>query len=317
MKVCVYSSTLLKTDYKRQIFKQFATGVTAAGDTSYEQYELKYKEADVGVIFGAVRDKPSKAHLHQLKAEVINKHKPNDSLIVFDNPTIGRKLTDINKSNPYLRIGLNSFMQDDGIFNNENCKPDRWEKIKSTLGLEVKPWRRSGSHILIILQKLYDASLRGVEKERPLKHLKWLENVVQEIKSNSDREIIIRPHPLSLNDPREMSWLMDSKIPVQPRCGKSIVDDLKNCWACVTFTSGSAIDAIIEGIPTVTYDSGSMAYPICDKDCKDIENISMPDRDQWLHNLAYTQWHMNEMDSGAPWLHLKERVNENPNLSVL
>tara|TARA_Y100000593_G_scaffold94381_1_gene193196 strand:- start:1270 stop:2232 length:963 start_codon:yes stop_codon:yes gene_type:complete len=315
LKVGVFNSTLSDTDSKRQVFKDFAKGVISQGDEAFVQENLEYKECDVAVIFGAVRDKPSKAHLHKLKAEIIEKHKPNNSLLVFDNAVIGRKINEPGAA-PYYRLGINGFLNDEADFNNINSKPERWEKIKKDLGQEIKPWRKRGSYILLILQKMFDASLRGIESERPRKHIEWALNVIDEIHKTTDRPIIIRPHPLSLSSLDELEWMkiLKENIPIRKRVTiisvGTISDVLRDCWACVTYTSGSAVDALLDGIPTVTYDGGSMGYPICEHDCKNIENLSMPDRKQWLYNLAYTQWHVKEMSTGEPWLHLRDRIGK-------
>lgn len=313
MKVGVFNCTLSSSDPKRKVFVDFAKGVLEAGDDSFVQEELAYKDCDVAVIFGAVRrDKVHKRDLHNLKADIINKHQKDNSLLVFDNPVIGRKLTNVNDSNPYLRIGINSFMNDEGIFNNLNSPSDRWEKIKQQLNIDVKPWREDGEHILIMLQKFNDASLRGDERTRPENHVIWARTMAQQIRLVSERPVIFRPHP---EDRSSSNYTKIQKIANEYNCtldtsNTDVVNSLKNCWACVTFSSGSAVDALLEGVPTVVSDSGSMAYPICDHSCLNIENISMNDRTQWLYDLSYTQWHINEMSLGLPWMHLKPKLEE-------
>lgn len=67
----------------------------------------------------------------------------------------------------------------------------------------------------------------------------------------------------------------------------------------VTLNSSVAIDAILRGIPTVVEDEGGMAWPgfrVAD------------DRLPWLHWLAWTQWHHDEIAAGEPIRHLFEHI---------
>ena len=57
---------------------------------------------------------------------------------------------DITQSRNYLRYGY------DGIFPNtaeycwDNPNPQRWEKIKKDLNIELKPWRLGGGQYILI-----------------------------------------------------------------------------------------------------------------------------------------------------------------------
>lgn len=315
MKVGIYSCTLSGGDTKRKAFANFAEGVNASGDEAFLQTKLAYEECDVAMIFGAVRDKPGKKDMHDLKQEIIDIHKDKGTLLVVDNPVIGRKLTSVNASNPYLRIGWNSFMQDEANFCNEDSPPDRWEIIKKELKIDLEEWKTSGDEIVIMLQKLLDASLGGVEKERPQKHMEWLIEQVLDIRKQTDKRIVIRPHPQSTNEELKyidkiVTQLTKKSPPISLDRGQTVEMAMGKAWAVVTYTSGSAVDALIAGVPTIACHPGSMAYPICDHDCSNINAPSLTSRVPWIYDLAYTQWHINEFASGAPWKHLRRSLNE-------
>jgi hypothetical protein len=82
------------------------------------------------------------------------------------------------------------------------------------------------------------------------------------------------------------------------------VEDLQGAHAVVTFNSNTGVDAVIAGVPIFTIDRGSMAWEVSDHDLSEIEKPNLYDREQWAHNLAYTQWTMAEMAGGWAWSHL-------------
>ena len=79
---------------------------------------------------------------------------------------------------------------------------------------------------------------------------------------------------------------------------------LQGAKAVVTYNSTSAVDAIVQGIPAITMDKGSISYPVSQHTLADIKALEYPDRTQWLNGLGYAQWTMVEMSKGLPWAHL-------------
>ena len=76
-------------------------------------------------------------------------------------------------------------------------------------------------------------------------------------------------------------------------------------WAqagqAITLNSSVAVDAVLAGVPTVTMDEGAMAWSVAGHHPDD---FLTPDRTEWLHWLAWTQWHWTEIAEGKPWAHL-------------
>jgi hypothetical protein len=69
----------------------------------------------------------------------------------------------------------------------------------------------------------------------------------------------------------------------------------------ITLNSSVGVDAVLNGIPTVTMDDGAMAWDVTSHVPHE---TSTPDRTEWLHWLAWTQWSWNEIAEGTPWAHL-------------
>jgi hypothetical protein len=57
------------------------------------------------------------------------------------------------------------------------------------------------------------------------------------------------------------------------------------------------VDAAIRGIPVVSYDPHSPVAPIAGR----VRDIRRPFREQWIRDLAWHNWHVDEIASGAAW----------------
>lgn len=145
---------------------------------------------------------------------------------------------------------------------------DRRKKFK----VRLKPWRQ-GEEIIFI-----------PAPANPLwfhQQTNWNEEAIDKLVSITNRKIVIKA---------------DKKQP--------LLGTLNNCWALVTHSSVAGVEAVINGIPVV-----------CDKSCPahavgvDLDNIEypeIPDREQWLNTLTYSQFTLQEMQSGAAWSIIKE-----------
>jgi hypothetical protein len=80
--------------------------------------------------------------------------------------------------------------------------------------------------------------------------------------------------------------------------------DFGDCKAAVCLNSSVAVKAVMQGVPTVTMDEGSMAWDVTGHS---LDDIRTPDRLPWAHVLAWTQWSHDEIREGKPIAHLFER----------
>jgi len=168
-------------------------------------------------------------------------------------------------------------------FKNKDMPSDRF----NALGIEVKPWKQ-GDFLLLCGQVPWDASVDHIDM------MKWLDDAVIEIRKVTDRPIIFRPHPSFKQ--AMVGRTLYSKEPLEK--------DLKDAWAVVTFSSNTGVEAAIAGVPVFAFDEGAMALPVANTKWTELEDPRMPDRTQWLNNLAYCQWTPDEMREGLPWKHL-------------
>jgi len=309
----IFTEKLPNDSYAKKSLLAFAKGIQKVGDYCEIVDKLKYKECDVAVIFGDVRDAPAKKKRMRLKAEVKGRH-IHRGLIVIDTPVLMRPF---DKNENFRRVGIDSLFADLGNFNNQNSDDKRWKLLSNQYNIELNFSNKRGDNIYILLQRFYDASLKGSQRFRPKKYFTWLEGVLEELNNETDRKVIIRPHPGSLNVDEELDLIEEFRRKINRKNiafdyqKKSLFEVLDDAFVTITYNSGSAIDSLLYGIPNITYDRGSHAYSIVQNNSKNIEQIQMPPKDkfmQWLYNLSYVDWCLNEMQNGLPWLHLKKEI---------
>tara|TARA_Y100000310_G_scaffold27729_1_gene26346 strand:+ start:6953 stop:7858 length:906 start_codon:yes stop_codon:yes gene_type:complete len=201
----------------------------------------------------------------------------------------------------HYRFAWNGFMADDGYFCNENSPPDRFQMFQKYQGIVVHPWQtlqareKDNKHILITLQKEDDSSLRGLNVN------KWAAETVANIKRETDRKIIVRPHPLN----KRPYWPLAN---VEWSQKTDLIDDLKNCHAVVTYSSLSGIEAITRGIPVFPRSAANFAWSFGNHFLTRIEDPQYFKREQRLYNLGYTSWDTEEVGDGTLWKHLNKRT---------
>ena len=88
-------------------------------------------------------------------------------------------------------------------------------------------------------------------------------------------------------------------------------------YCCITRTSAGIIPAILNGVPSISEDDYNICNPVSDRDLSNIENILKPDREQWVNDLCYAEWSMDELLTGEAWSHLRPHVNKNNNESAI
>ncbi len=156
---------------------------------------------------------------------------------------------------------------------NEDKNPN-WDRFNK-LGLELKPWRKSGRYILLIppsevMEKFF--SLEG-----------WGQDTIKELKKFTDRSVIVH--------------YKNSVTPL-----KEIMPD---AHCVVSSHSNAGIDALMSGCPVIfTHPERTLG------ELKDIENPPM-NRD-FLARLANHVWSLDEMREGIPWKYYQSILGLTP-----
>jgi hypothetical protein len=190
----------------------------------------------------------------------------------------------------YFRITRNRYMHD-------GCgdyPAERFERFTKPFHVVLAdPEKRPSGHILITSQSdLFCRYQFGIGAQE------WVAQTRAQIAEHTDREIKVcyKPTP---------------PPPRQAHC-PTFEEQLKGAHAVVTWSSSTAVKAIIDGIPAFTL-GPAMCEPVANFDLSKIENPYFPNekkRWQWLYNLAANQWTRNELRDGTAWLDLQNNANK-------
>jgi hypothetical protein len=153
----------------------------------------------------------------------------------------------------------------------------------------MKPWKTNGKYIILCGQVPNDKSLRGNDLSY------WYKEVAKIASNKYNLPIVWRPHPLdqtgkSLQIP---NTTLDIKKP--------LIESLENAAAIMAFNSNSLIEGIMNGIPGIAFDKGTMAWDVCTNNYKP---LIRPNRDDWGRKMGYTQWTHEEIADGTAIKHI-------------
>lgn len=166
----------------------------------------------------------------------------------------------------YYRCARNA-MQASGLEGDDS--PARF----NAFGIPIREWRKAGSHILLCPNS--DSFLKRYGAPD------WINQTVKALQVRTDRTIRIR-------------WKTDADR-------RPLAEDLKDCWAVVTFTSNSAVEAVLAGVPAFCT-AQCAGSAMGSANLQEIETPLMPDgRLAWASRLANHQWTFAEMASGMLW----------------
>jgi hypothetical protein len=243
-----------------------------------------YSPSDVAVVFGIFKKAVKQSWF---RGRVIEEQKKaGKPTIILETGYIHRG----DGQDNYYAVGLNG-MNGRAEFFNHNSPPDRAHK----LGIAMKPWRSFGHYVLLCGQVPWDSSVDFTD------HVDWLKKTATNI-ADKGRLVLFRGHPLA-----PVISMPDAMTSVKP----NIEQDLDGAWCHVAYNSNSGVDAILNGIPSISFDRYSMVWDVSGHDLRALDSPVIVDRQQWLNNIAQAQWTPHEMSLGLPWKHLFERENAN------
>lgn len=176
-------------------------------------------------------------------------------------------------------------------FLNKGKDSTRWNKLYNDGRL--KEWKKEGDYILLTGQILSDASIKDL-------NFNYID-IAKQIRDVTETPIIFKPHP------RGNSGTMNIKYAKVDNT--NLIKLLEKAKAVVTINSNSGVDSIVNGVPVLALDKGSMCWDICMKNFEELNNISYPERQQWLNEISWCQWFYEEIENGDAWEHLKQKFS--------
>jgi hypothetical protein len=167
---------------------------------------------------------------------------------------------------------------------------DNGERWKKHFAHHLQPWREGDKgYALLIGQVPGDAALHGLDI------VAWAQRMTTELLRLGHR-VVYRPHPKG-----------PTPCPVGAELsGRSLAEDFSDASRVVVYNSTTAVESVLAGIPTVTMDVGSVAYPMASHDLT--APLIRPDRTRWCYDLAWRQWTLEELGNGLAWHHTKPLI---------
>jgi len=178
----------------------------------------------------------------------------------------------------YLALGLGGH---NGNSRHTIGSVERWNAWR----IPVNPWRESGSHTLVCGQRGFGYNAMAMPDD-------WPDRVLPEIRRHSDRPVWFRPHPKRRR--RMPSAAYDRVVDFT----EPLAAHLRECWAVVVFTSNAATEALLAGIPTFYCGPNIVTRGAAEAGLTNLDHPSYPDRLPAFARLAWSQFSVEEIESG-------------------
>ena len=325
MKVEIFRRTV--KDRKRgnsyELLYHLKKGIEAAGDQAIIVNEERsgptvegemMPTAPMAAMFGYGGDKQmhhTKGRRRELADNCREKKIP---LITFDGGLLSSFGNVSTSSEHHFRVSLYTPMND-GDFLSDNSPSDRWDMLVKKFNVKYEPWRNSNQAdpIIFVLQPKDNWSMNELDP------IDWFNNVYNKLRPMTDRKFIVRPHPNNVSNILERKKELPNDVEIQ-YTQKHFVGDEKKFYrfhfqeaiakahAVVTHNSTASVDSCIRGIPTFCTSDLALCWDVCNKDLADIETPKTPDRTQWVNDLGYKLWSIDEIRNGTVYKRFKSKL---------
>ena len=262
MKVVVYTNP--RAPHQIKFHGAMASGIEASGQPVERRQSGDYIPSDVAVVWGERRRLAATKYAKRVLVLEIGYLPQNRSA----------------EHLKYISIGWDG-LNNRADFCNDNAPADRWQKH----GVPVRDWKEGGDYVLVLGQVPGDYSHRHADINQ------FYSEAITRL-SVLGLPIRFRPHPLARQS--YSGCVLDTS--------DSLESALEGAAVAVTFNSNSGVDAVLNGVPTITMDKGAMAWDVTGHN---YAKPPRPDRGQWLNALAYCQWTEQEIMRGDAWEHLR------------
>ena len=152
----------------------------------------------------------------------------------------------------------------------------------AAMGIPIKPWRESGIHIVVCPQSAHFMRMLAQHNGQ------WSRELPARLACVTDRPVRIRP------------WSPDKGV-----LSRTLEHDLIGAHCLITWSSAAAVTAVLAGVPVIVESPDCCALPMSGT-LEELENLPMPDRDNWASVLADQEWSLDEFRNGTAWRALNE-----------
>jgi len=181
--------------------------------------------------------------------------------------------------------------------------------------LDLQPWKETAPNKYILICTQHNKSHQW--RSMPAVD-KWLEEQIKQIRKYTNRDIKIRPHPRSPIDPnviRSLNFEYKNVDLQYPKRYMQTYDEfdydnaLEGAHCVISHSSNPGLQAITAGVP-VFVSKDSLAYDVSNKDYSRIEDLYRPDRTKWFNDVLYTEYFLDEIESGLPLVRLLPKLEK-------
>lgn len=280
MKVAVYVRQ--PTPPHQAVGAAVEKGAQSCGEQAwcFTKDDAQSQDADVVVIFGIGGDArqiwDANAHAHR---------------ILLDKPYFRGGAPQPTRYH-IVRVAVNAF-QPLAYFQQIKRSSERWK----ALDIAVKPYKKGGSHIL-----LDGASNKYCQWNNLGDWAAWGQYQIDRLREYTSLPIIYRPRPSHNAAPQPKGAIVSENRPLDFDMGLARI--------VVSHGGNIGYDAVVSGIPHFAIDS-SIARPVSETFWRHVSRPYIPhemQRAQWLADLAYCQWTLDEFIEGSAWRYVRETI---------
>lgn len=197
----------------------------------------------------------------------------------------------VSFENPYIQMLDDWYSVGFGWHNNTDFAPkkldrDRWKKYFGHV--DLKPWKNIDGYYLVATQaKTFNGEGLGHEQTRQPNG--WDLEICSQLKS-SGYDVVFRRHPRTrdTNLSKYPKWLSVSN--------QSLFDDLQNTKATVVYSSNTATESLIEGVPVIYCGKNIFLKDACSPSINKLNYYN--DRLSLFEHMAWAQYSIEEIASG-------------------
>jgi hypothetical protein len=292
MKVAIY----LRVDAPSQqlIAQAVMEGCRRMGESAhvFSQWGSPEHDAECAVLFGIGGD---------AKQIYDAARKAGKRTVLLDKPYIRALKGGSTPRYHLVRVAVDGF-QPLGYFQVEKRASDRWDR----LCVDVLPYRKRKSQAILLdgasNKYVQWCGLGNGNGSGLAQWAEWGQRIVDTIREYTNRTVIYRPRP-SHNETPLVKHCVVSERPLE--------QDFADCEVVVSHGGNIGFDAVIRGIPHFAIGE-SIARPLSQTDWAKVGEPFRPsddERRQWLHDLAYCQWNLDEFRDGSAWRYIRDTMN--------
>ena len=306
LQVVSYHSGIPKINRSQEKFDilfNYIAGVNAKGDTGINHTGFNLIDCDVAVMQGFVHEFSRNLPHLNLRKNILQNQKLKGKRTLITDSNLFLYHIPSNQPHHYLRYSFDGVFRKTGFYFDKDVNPKRWQSIKTNLGLQEKPYRTSGDHILICLQRNGGWSMKNYDV------MQFCHDTISRLRQYTDRPIVVRGHPGDKKSQFYIKLNLPNVRISQP--GTTIQQDLANAWATLIYNSSPGVASLIEGVPVFQMDADpdySMYSEVANFFLENIENPTLHDRQDWLEKISMSHWNFAELKSGEAWDFMRNYV---------